>query len=140
MPRRERDGVAPGDRSVVPPHPEEPRWLLFDQTDGYASFNDTDTPAEVLAVWRIQRRIALSYMAVFLIGTLGVALAIDTVPWVTDTTVFGGFSPGFILAAFGLYAFFLIIGLAAASLANGVEHRMMGATSVKDRSASHDRP
>jgi len=99
--------------------------------DGYASFNDTDTPAEVFAVWRTQRRLALSYMAVFLVGTLGVGLAIDTLPWVTDTTVFDGFSPGFMLAAFGLYGFFLIIGTAAASLANAVEHRMMGATSVE---------
>jgi len=107
-------------------------WLLFEPVDGYASFNDTDTPAEVLAVWRIQRRVALSYMAVFLLGTLGVGLAIVSLPWVTDTTVLGGFSPGFVLAAFGLYIFFVVIGVAAASLANVVEHRMMGAASVKD--------
>jgi len=106
-------------------------WLVFDEPGGYASFNDTDTPAEVFAVWRIQRRIALSYMAVFLIGTLGVGLAIGTLPWATDTSVFDGFSPGFVLAAFGLYAFFLLLGAAAASLANAVEHRMMGAPSVE---------
>lgn len=106
--------------------------LVFEPVDGYASFNDTDTSAEVVAVWRIQRRLALSYMAVFMIGTLGVGLAIETLPWVTDTTVFDGFSPGFLLAAFGLYVFFLIIGIAAASLANAVEHRMMGAASVED--------
>lgn len=104
--------------------------VLFDNADGYASFDDTDTPAEVFAVWRIQRRLALSYMAVFLIGTLGVGTAIHTIPWVTDTEVFYGFSPGFVLAAFGLYLFFLLIGVAAASLADAVEHRMMGATSV----------
>ena len=105
--------------------------LLFDNADGYASFDDTDTPAEVFAVWRIQRRLALSYMAVFLVGTLGVGTAIHTIPWVTDTTVFYGLSPGFVLAAFGLYVFFLVIGVAAASLADAVEHRMMGATSVE---------
>lgn len=106
---------------------------VFETSHGYASFNDTDTPAEVFAVWRIQRRLALSYMALFLIGTVGVGIAIDTIPWVTDTTVFDGFSPGFVLAAFGLYVFFLAIGVAAASLANAVEHRMMGAASVEDR-------
>ena len=101
---------------------------------GFASFDDTDTPAEVIAVWRIQRRVALSYLVVFLIGTLGVGVAIATIPWVTDTTIFNGFSPGFVLAAFGLYLFFLILGAAAASLANGIEHRMMGATSVAETS------
>lgn len=110
--------------------PDANGWVLFDQADGYASFDDTDTPAEVFAVWRIQRRLALSYMAVFMVVTLGVGLAIHTVPWVTDTTVFYGFSPGFVLAAFGLYLFFLLLGVAAASLSDAVEHRMMGATSV----------
>jgi len=113
---------------------EREDWLLFDEPDGYASFNDTDTPAEVVAVWRTQRRLAVSYMVVFLIGTLGVALAINTLPWVTDTTVFDGFSPGFVLAAFGLYGFFLVLGVAAASLANAVEDRMMGATAVENGS------
>jgi len=111
--------------------PDSGLWMQFEQSDGYASFDDTDTPAEVFAVFRIQRRLALSYMALFLIGTLGVGWAIGTLDWVTDTSVFDGFSPGFVLAAFGLYAFFLVLGLAAASLANGVEHRMMGATSVE---------
>lgn len=110
-------------------HASEP---VFENLDGYASFNDTDTPAEVFAVWRTQRRLAVSYMALFLVGTLGVGVAIGTIPWVTDTTVFDGFSPGFLLAAAGLYVFFLGIGVAAASLANGVEHRMMGADSVEE--------
>jgi len=50
-------------------NPDSEDWLLFDEDGGYASFNDTDTPAEVIAVWRIQRRIALSYMAIFLLAT-----------------------------------------------------------------------
>lgn len=118
---------------------DDAEWLLFDHADGFASFNDTDTPAEVLAVWRIQRRIALSYMAVFLMATLCVGLAIHMLPWATNTAVFAGFSPGFVLAAFGLYAFFLVVGWAAASLANAVEHRMMGATSVEVGAVGHDR-
>jgi len=114
-------------------------WLVYDQPDGYASFDDTDTAAEVIAVWRIQRRVAVSYMVVFLIGILGIGLAIGTLPWVTETTVVNGFSPGFVLAAFGLYAFFLVIGVGAASLANSVEHRMMGASSVESRPSRSDR-
>lgn len=107
--------------------------LMFDAADGYASFDDTDTSAEVLAVWRAQRRIAFGYMAVFLLVTLGVGVAIDTLPWVTDTNVLNGFSPGFVLAAFGLYVFFVVVGVAAGSAANAVEQRMMGAASVEEQ-------
>jgi hypothetical protein len=35
-------------------------------------------------------------------------------------------SPGFVMAAFGLYAFFFLLGLAAATLTTAVEARMLG--------------
>jgi len=92
-----------------------------------APFDDTDTPAEVDAVWRSQRRIALSYFVVFAIGTFGVGLAIVGLSWSGDNTVFGGFSPAFVLAGGALYVFFLILAVAAATLANSIEDRMMGA-------------
>jgi hypothetical protein len=35
-------------------------------------------------------------------------------------------SPSFVMAAFGLYVFFFVIGLAAATLSTAVESRMLG--------------
>jgi len=93
------------------------------------SFNDTDTPAEVDAVWRSQRRVALSYSALFLLGTLGIGLAIVGLPWAVDASL-GGFSPAFILAAVGLYVFFFIVAIAASLLANTIEDRMMGSSGL----------
>lgn len=101
--------------------------------DGFASFHDVDTAAEVDAAFRSQRRIALSYSAIFLVGVLGVAAATVWLDWSTADRVLGGFSPSFLMAAFGLYLFFVTIGLAAASLANGIDDRMMGASSLVDR-------
>ena len=98
----------------------------FISADGYSSFNDVDTPAEVDAVFRIQRRIAFGHFAVFLVVTLGVGFTLVGLQWAAESQVFGGFSPGFALAGIGLYVFFVVIGVAAASLANGVEDRMMG--------------
>ena len=102
----------------------------WNRHDGYASFGDADTPAEVDAVFRIQRRIALGYFAIFIFVTLGVGLALVSLQWAAESEVFGGFSPGFAMAAIGLYVFFVLIGAAAASLANAVEDRMMGARSL----------
>lgn len=99
---------------------------------GYSSFHDVDTSAEVDAAFRSQRRIAVGYVTVFLIGVLGVAVGTVSSSWSTDSRVFGGFSPSFLMTAFGLYIFFVVIGLAAASLANGVDDRMMGASSLPD--------
>ena len=102
--------------------------------DGYASFEDADSPAEVDAVFRIQRRIALAHFFVFISVTLGVGLALVGLQWAAESRVFGGFSPGFIMAAVGLYLFFVVVGVAAASLANAVEDRMMGARSLPPES------
>lgn len=97
------------------------------------SFNDTDTPAEVDAVWRTQRRVALRYLALFLLGTLGVGFAITGLPWTIDASL-GGFSPAFILVAVGLYVFFLALAIAASLLANTIEDRMMGSSGLPDDS------
>ncbi len=103
----------------------------FDSSaDGYASFSDADTPAEVDAVFRLQRRIAVAHFVTFMFVTLGVSVAIVTLDWAATSRVFGGFSPGFVLAAIGLYFFFVIVAVAAASLANSIEDRMMGAGSL----------
>jgi hypothetical protein len=89
-----------------------------------ATRDEYDTPAEVDAVFRTQRRIAIGYFTVFLGGVLLIPLATLTSSW------WGGrlssWASGFVVAGAGLYVFFFVLGLAAASLANGVERRMLG--------------
>lgn len=99
--------------------------------NGYAAFGDADTPAEVDAVFRLQRRIGIAYFLTFVSVTLGVSVTIVTLDWAATSRVFGGFSPGFALAAIGLYLFFVVVAVAAASLANSIEDRMMGASSLR---------
>ncbi len=96
----------------------------------YASFSDEDDAAEVDAVFRSQRRIAFGYFAVFLLVTLGAGIALIGLRWTSYASIFGGFTPGFAIAGFGLYVFFVGMAAAVSSLANGVEDRMMGARSL----------
>lgn len=119
----------------TPAEPTTPdHFDLYTAGDGYASFDDADAPAEVDAVFRIQRRIALAHFFVFISVTLGVGLALVGLQWTAESEVFGGFSPGFAMAAVGLYLFFVLVGVAAASLANSIEDRMMGARSLPPES------
>jgi hypothetical protein len=101
---------------------------VFD--DEYSSFHDVDTSAEVDAAFRSQRRIALTYFVVFVLVLVGVAVATVTSGWATADGLVGGFSPSFLMTAVGLYLFFVLLGAAAAGLANGVDDRMLGASSL----------
>lgn len=96
----------------------------------YSSFHDVDTSAEVDAAFRSQRRIATTYLVVFVVVVAMVALGTVALPWATADQAIAGFSPSFLAIAVGLYLFFVVIGVAAASLANGVDDRMMGANSL----------
>lgn len=96
----------------------------------YSSFHDVDTSAEVDAAFRSQRRIAVGHFTVFVIGIVGLGLSILFSEWAISDRVLGGFSPSFLLAAIGLYGLFVIIAVAGASLANGVDNKMLGASSL----------
>lgn len=85
-----------------------------------------DTPAEVDATFRTLRRVAVGYFTVFLLAVTGVPALTLTLDWWSQGRLIGGMSPGFVMAAFGLYAFFLLIGLAAGTLSTAVESRMLG--------------
>lgn len=97
---------------------------------GYASFSDDDDPDEVDAAFRSQRRLAVGHFAVFLVVTLGAGLTLLTLSWASDASIFGGFTPGFAIAAFGLYLFFVAVGAASTPLANAIEDKMMGARAL----------
>jgi hypothetical protein len=98
----------------------------FEEGWGSGYSDEFDTPAEVDATFRTQRRIAVGYFLLFLIVTLGVPALTLVLGWWSSGGLIGGMSPNFAMAAFGLYLIFLAIGLAAATLASAVEDRMLG--------------
>ncbi|GGM25861.1 hypothetical protein ACFQBY_04250 [Promicromonospora citrea] len=105
--------------------------------------DEHDTPAEVDAAFRTLRRVAITHVVLFLAALMGVPALSLTLGWWSDGRLAGGMSPGFAMAAFGLYAFFLVIGLAAASLSSAVEARMLGGRHVDDADGfppEEDRP
>jgi hypothetical protein len=88
-----------------------------------------DTPAEVDATFRTQRRIAIGYFLMFLVGVLAIPLLTALLDWWSIGRLVGEMSPGFAMVAVGLYAFFFALGLGAATLTNAVEDRMLGGSS-----------
>jgi hypothetical protein len=97
------------------------------QIDGFSSFHDADELPDVDAAFRSQRRIAVAYFAVFATGIVGAAAVTTSSRWAVADRVLGGFSPSFLIAAVAIYVFVVVLGLAAATLANGVDDRMLGA-------------
>ena len=79
-------------------------------------------------MFRTQRRIAFSYLAVFLSVVLVVPVLTLTLDWWSSGRLIQAMSPNFAMAAIGLYVIFLAIGLGASTLASAVEDRMLGAT------------
>lgn len=100
-----------------------------------AAIDAFDTPAEVDATFRTQRRIAVGYFAVFLLVILATPALTLVLDWWSTGRLAGGMSPNFVMAAGGLYVFFFAIGLAAASLSTTVEDRMLGGSTTDDEDA-----
>lgn len=98
------------------------------------SETDVDTFAEVDAAVVTQRRMALGYAALFLAVTGGVPALTLLLPWWSEARLAGGLSPNFLVAAVGLYVFFLALGIAAATLASSIEDRMLGDGPARDGS------
>ncbi|MFC7405840.1 hypothetical protein [Georgenia alba] len=92
-----------------------------------------DTPAEVDAAFRTLRRVAVGYFVLFLAVVGGFPALSLTLDWWSDARLVGNMSPGFVMAAFGLYAVFVVLGVAAASLSTAVEDRMLGGPDGDER-------
>lgn len=92
-----------------------------------------DTPAEVDAAFRTQRRVALTYFIVFLVVVAAFPVLSSMLDWWLESRLIGDLSPGFLTVAVGLYAVFAAIGIAAATLSSSVESRMLGAQGSQDR-------
>jgi hypothetical protein len=97
--------------------PGDPGWL-----------EEFDGPAEVEAAARTQRRIAVGYGLVFMAAILAVPALTLTLPWWSQSRLLGGMSPSFVTVAGGLYVFFVVLGVSAATLARSVEGRMLGSS------------
>ena len=100
--------------------------------------DEHDTPAEVDATFRTLRRVAITHFVLFFAAVMGVPALSLTLGWWSGGRLAGGMSPGFAMAAFGLYAFFLVIGLAAATLSSAVEGRMLGGRHNEDNGYDDD--
>lgn len=91
--------------------------------------DEHDTPAEVDAAFRTLRRVAVGHVVLFVGVVVTVPVLAGLLGWWTQGRLAGGMSPMFAMAAFGLYVFFFGICLAAATLSNAVEGRMLGGPS-----------
>lgn len=85
-----------------------------------------DTPPEVDATFRTLRRVAVGYFVVLLLAVASFPVLSVALDGWFSARLLGGLSPGFAMAAFGLYLTFAVIGIAAASLSSAVESRMLG--------------
>lgn len=106
----------------------DPDDALSFPAEGLADLQEYDAPAEVDAAFTTQRRIAVAYGLVFLLMTFAIPVLTVASPWWTQARVVGGMSPSFLMAAVGLYAFFVVLAVAAATLADSSEDRMLGRT------------
>jgi len=88
--------------------------------------DEFDTPAEVDAVFRTQRRIAFGYALLFIGGVLIIPTLTLFTDWWTTGRLAGWWTATFAAEGPGLYIFFFALGISAASLSSGVENRMLG--------------
>lgn len=116
--------------------PGDNEWRPEGDRVEYGPTDEYDMSAEVDATFRTLRRVAIGYFSVFLVvvaAVPGLTLALD---WWSEGRLIGGMSPSFVMAAFGLYVFFFVLAIAAATLANAVEGRMLGG-GERDCSEAH---
>lgn len=97
--------------------------------------DEFDSPTEVDAAFRTQRRAAIGYFVLFALGTFAMPALTVALPWWSQARLVGGMSPAFVMAAVGLYVLFFVVALAAALLANGVEDAMLGGRDEQDDAA-----
>lgn len=91
-----------------------------------SSYAEFDTPEEVDAVFRAQRRISVGHAALFLAGTLLLPLVQALWPAWTTLPVWGGLTPAF-LAATVLYPLFCIVLAASYTMrANRLDEDLLG--------------
>ncbi len=96
------------------------------------NYSEFDTPEEVEAVFRAQRRLTLRYALLFFLGTL--VLPILHVVWEAWVTrpVWGGLTPAFIAATILYPAFCLLLAAAYTMQANRLEEDLLERPSLPE--------
>lgn len=94
-----------------------------------------DTPDEVAAAFRTQRRVAVAYGLLFLVITVTIPLLNRLVGWWTTGRMLGAISPAFAVSTVGLYIVIIGIGVLWARVADQVERRMLGGRELLDQSS-----
>lgn len=115
----------PRGKRTRPPPAEDPEAAEPAELD-LTVLEEFDTPTEVDAAFRTQRKVAIGYFVLFLLVTLAMPALTIALGWWSRSRLLGGMSPAFVMAAGGLYVAFLAIAAGAASLANAVEDAMLG--------------
>ncbi|MEW6047376.1 MAG: hypothetical protein AB1609_12995 [Bacillota bacterium] len=98
---------------------EGPDWEAWDELE-------FDTPEEVEAVFRAQRRLSLRYGAIFFAVTVTMPLLHTFWRFWTDVPVLGGFTLAELSILFLYPAFCIVIGLGYAVEANRLEESVLG--------------
>lgn len=101
--------------------------------DGRDVFEPADTPAEVAAAFRTQRRVATAYLGLFFAIIVVIPVLNSLIGWWTDGRLLGGISPAFALSTGGLYLVIITIGVLGARVADQVERRMLGGRELLDQ-------
>lgn len=85
-----------------------------------------DSEAEIEAVFRSQRRLSLTYGAIFLGITLTIPVLVLVSPYWTSTPVLAGFSPSFLAVALFYHFLYVLIGAGYSLQANRLEEELLG--------------
>lgn len=84
-----------------------------------------DTPEEVDAVFRAQRRISFTYGGVFLALTLMIPLLSSTSDYWNDVPVWGGFTLNYLVVAVLFHLFYIVLAVAYTLQSNRLEEELL---------------
>lgn len=85
-----------------------------------------DSPAEVEAVFRAQRRLSFLYGAIFMGLTLTIPVLSLTSQFWTGRPVLGGFTLNYLVVAVLYHVLYVLVGAGYALQANRLEREMLG--------------
>jgi len=97
----------------------------------YAEF---DTPEEVDALFRAQRRLSISHALLFFAGTLLLPVVQAVWPAWTTSPVWGGLTPAFIAATVLYPLFCLVLAASYTMRANRLDEDLLGRTLWREES------
>ncbi len=104
-------------------------------TEAREETNFYDTPEEVEACFKAQRKLSLTYGAIFFASVLIIPFLSGTAEWWYGKEIWGGFTLNYLVVALIYHIFYFLLGLAYAYQANNLEDRLLGS---KEREVEKD--